>query len=151
MFSKKIQLLKTFFPQIEDSRNKKYWDWKLPISKFLITGKKQKKQILNELFKGLLFLQNNKKENIFLKIIVIFYLNDTFSSEITVFFDEEYYNNFFIRNDENQKWIILPKSRSLLKEWRINCNLNEIGFLEEINDEDYSSKDELWMYGDVEI
>ena len=86
---------------------------------------------------------------IFLKVLLIISLPDIFYSELTVFFDEEYYNDFFKRNNEQQKWTRLPKNRSLLCEWDIQSNLPELGFLEEIIDEGFSSKGELWFYGDI--
>ena len=76
--------------------------------------------------------------------------NEISNSRIIFFYDEEYYNNFWKRNDSYQTWEKIDSKNSLKQKLNIQTNLKEIGFKETINDEDFKYETELWVYGDIE-
>lgn len=73
------------------------------------------------------------------------------SSQIIIFYDKEYYDTFWDRNDNDQKWTVINNSKlSLAKERGIATDLTEIGYTETLMDEDgYYKNTELWFYGDL--
>lgn len=75
-----------------------------------------------------------------------------FNSEITVFKDRDYYEQFFIHDSKyfNPK-VIKDKNRSILKEFNIqlpsNIILEKRGYIETCDDEDEKYQDEMWAIG----
>ena len=90
--------------------------------------------------------QNNNK---YCKIVGIIVTNEISDSRIIFFYNEEYYNNFWKRNNSYQIWSKLDLESSLKQKLNIQTSLKEIGFKEIINDEDFRYETELWVYGDI--
>ena len=75
---------------------------------------------------------------------------DLWKSQIIIFYDEEYYNSFWSRTSGEQIWNPIENpEKSFLQERQIELSLKEKGYLEIINDIDYSYRTTLWFYGDV--
>lgn len=74
------------------------------------------------------------------RIVAIISLPNLWDSQITVFFDSNYFDTFFDRKSDYQKWISLSSTRNIQKEWGLNIPNNFLlkGYLEKINDEDYN-------------
>ena len=68
-------------------------------------------------------------------------------SQIIIFYDEKYYYSFWDRKGPYQIWTPMDDKRSFAKE-RIVTDLPEIGYIEELNDEDYYAKSYIWFYGE---
>ncbi|WP_442870357.1 DUF3916 domain-containing protein [Anaerocolumna sp. AGMB13025] len=69
-----------------------------------------------------------------------------------MFFGDEYFENFFNRDDDYQKWSLIDNNRSLIKVYDL-CIPNdfiESGYIEEIVDDDFKSKSEIWFIGELE-
>lgn len=93
-------------------------------------------------------LKEKPKDIPFCKITALFTVPELWGSEIIVFFDKEYYDSFFLRNDEYQTWLPI-KHRSFLKEHNLLNSYKEIGFTQIIKDEGTRFENELWFYGDI--
>jgi len=85
------------------------------------------------------------------RVVVAVSLPNLFDSQIIVFFGSKYFDTFFDRNTETQRWTQFPQNRSLVREWSIITpeGFSEHGFLEEIDEEDYNHKGELWFIGQL--
>jgi hypothetical protein len=85
------------------------------------------------------------------RVVVAINLPELWSSQIIVFFGSKYFDAFFNRNTEAQRWTKLPQNRSLVREWSIIPpeGFSEHGFLEEIDEEGYNHKGELWFIGQL--
>lgn len=68
------------------------------------------------------------------------------------FFGDNYYESFFERNTEYQKWILLSENRRIEREWGLDIpkNMKVKGYREEIIDEDDIFIDELWFIGELD-
>lgn len=74
------------------------------------------------------------------------------NSQIIVFSGDSYFEGFFERNDQYQKWIPISKDRNFESEWGIHIpeNLNVKGFNEVITDEDGEiHSGEIWFIGEL--
>lgn len=74
-------------------------------------------------------------------------------SQIIVFFEDDYYKNFFKRNTEYQRWILLSENRNIEREWGLSIpeNMKVKGYSEKVIDEDYTYNGELWFIGEFEL
>lgn len=70
------------------------------------------------------------------------------SSQIIIFYDEHYYNTFFDRKGDYQVWIPV-ENYSFVGSRGIDTDLNEKGYLEILHEDDYTSKCEIWFYGEI--
>lgn len=95
-----------------------------------------------------LFIQQKPKGAEFYMVVSVLDIKNLWSSQIIIFYDELYYNNFWNRNDEYQKWIPL-KNRSFKREKALKTDMKESGFKEIIVDEDTTYITELWFYGEI--
>ena len=78
--------------------------------------------------------------------ICIPYVRD---SQIIIFYNQKYYETFWNRHGDYQKWFKISDGRSLMKERNIVTDLKEYGFKEILTDEDYTSVSQIWFYGEV--
>lgn len=89
------------------------------------------------------------KELPFCKVVACIDENYLWESQIIIFYDEEYYNNFWKRNTPDQTWIPISVPKSFSSERKIVTSLNEKGYFEKINDGETLITSVLWFYGDV--
>lgn len=84
-------------------------------------------------------------------VVTTISLPELWGSQIIVFFGDNYFNTFFDRNSECQRWIPLPSYRNICKEWglRIPNGFEVKGYREEIHDEDYERIGEIWFIGEL--
>ena len=92
-----------------------------------------------------------KPESIsFCKVVSVIDEFDLWNSQIIIFYDENYYDSFWIRNSIEQTWTsIVEQGLSFIKERHIESNLKEKGYFETITDTDFTRKTTLWFYGDI--
>ena len=69
----------------------------------------------------------------------------------STFYNDDYFHNFFNRNNEFQKWISLSNKIDFWKTWGISiCPTAQIlHFQEVIYDEDAIDKKEIWFIGEL--
>lgn len=92
---------------------------------------------------------NNKDNKRFCRIVGMIETKEISNSRIILFYDEEYYNNFWKREDSYQIWKRLDSKKSLKQRLNIQTNLKEIGFKETLNDDEFKYETELWFYGEL--
>jgi hypothetical protein len=152
---KTITKLTSSFPEIDSYHG--YWHMHLPVSQIFIDSIKTPTSIrrlcIQTLIDRISYLIDIKNQlGISAHVVACISLPNLWNSQITVFFDEQYFSSFFERNNEYQKWIQLPKNRNLEREWSlvIPNNMNIRGFNEILTDDDYNSTTELWFVGNLD-
>lgn len=70
------------------------------------------------------------------------------NSQITIFYDEDYYNTFFHRKGPYQTWTAI-ENKSFAKERGIDTPLAERGYIEILSDEEGVYRSEIWFYGEI--
>ncbi len=86
------------------------------------------------------------------RVVVAVELPDLWGSQIIVFKGDFYFKNFFDRNDEYQKWLLLTDDRDIQSEWGLTVTSDGqiSGFKEVIADEDgYHYEGEIWFIGEL--
>ncbi|MFR6100140.1 DUF3916 domain-containing protein [Longibaculum muris] len=94
------------------------------------------------------FIEEKPQDLKFCKIVALLSIPNLWSSEIIIFFDKSYYESFFERHDDYQKWILIEND-SFAKRQSLNIDLCEMGIRQFINDEGDIFTNELWFYGEV--
>ena len=86
----------------------------------------------------------------FCKVITMINESNLWNSQIIIFYDKDYYEGFWVRNTEEQKWTLInDNSKSFIKKHNIQTELSEIGYKEIISDDDFFEISNLWFYGDI--
>lgn len=86
----------------------------------------------------------------FCKVVAVIDELDFWNSQIIIFYDESYYNSFWLRDSTEQTWNpIVKKSMSFIQKRQIKSNLKEKGYYETITDLNSINKTILWFYGDI--
>jgi hypothetical protein len=152
---KRINALTTNFPV--DFQEESYWHVHLPAAQGFIDGNRTpgyvRRQVIQALVDSTKHLYDIKPRNIeFCKVVLVTEFDSIFDSQIIVFFSEDYYNNFFIRDSENQKWTLLQEECERISQWiiKIPDDFCIKGYLEEIIDEDYHYLGKLWFIGELD-
>ena len=84
----------------------------------------------------------------FCKVVAAITYPDVRRSQIIIFYDEENYNSFWNRKGPYQIWTLVDDKSSFARERGIVTELPEIGYIEELNDDDYYVKSYIWFYGE---
>lgn len=133
-----------------------YWDYKIPVHQGAVDGPRAshafRQTCVEMLLLGCTILRTRKPTSAsFVRVVAVVTLPELFASNLTVFFDESYHQEFFLRSRSWQTWTPLPPGRSLLREWAIpkHFTLPERGYRETIDGDDYHHEGEIWFYGDV--
>lgn len=98
--------------------------------------------------KGLQIYNNKPDDLTFCKVVVLVEEPFFWGSQIIIFYDKYYYDNFFDRKGSYQIWTPIEKGLSFLSQRNIDCPLKEKGYEEVIYDEEIV-RSKLWFYGDV--
>lgn len=85
------------------------------------------------------------------RVVVVISLPEMWSSELIVFFDGEYFANFFRRTDSYQQWKRLRPDIRLTRRWnlRVPDNFLEATFYEKILDDGYRYSGIIWAIGEL--
>lgn len=133
-----------------------YWHMHLPVAQAFINSNKTPTYVRKECMQSLLNRAKHLSEiksNLDVKnrVTVCISLPNIWDSQIIVFIDENYYNDFFYRNNDFQKWTPLSENRSLSKVRNLMVpeGFQEKGYIEEIFDEDFNVVSELWFFGEL--
>ncbi|MBH0166796.1 DUF3916 domain-containing protein [Fictibacillus sp. 7GRE50] len=152
---KQIENSMKIMPDLNES-SLGYWHEHLPFNQEYVDSKKTPNSIRRGIMQTLIDQVNHlisikKEEQIDFRIYTVISLPSLFDSQIAVLPDKSWFEGFFERNSEEQKWIPLDKDRDLLKEWRLKApsNLEVKGYKEIISDEDYYLEGEVWIIGEL--
>ena len=86
----------------------------------------------------------------FCKVVAVINERNLWDSQIIIFYDENYYDSFWLRDSLEQTWIpVVKKDESFIKERHIESSLREKGYYETIADLDLTRKTTLWFYGEL--
>lgn len=153
----KLAALLNRIDQFEPFRNadRKYERFLVPCSSGFINSKKINPKIKTAFFRKWIettekFILKKPGGLEFCKIVCVINVPNLWSSQIIIFYDRDYFNEFWNRKSPEQIWIrIADKKMSLMHELGIDTSMKEIGYREEISDGDYDSKSILWFYGEL--
>ncbi len=148
---------KDYFPT--EYSEEKYCNWKIPVLDRMVnrptTTKELQAHCANALFKAASYIEDAKPEALkTAKVSVLLTHPDMFSSEICVFFDEQYFEWFFDRHGEEHKLKKLS-SGSLAKELNliIPQGFSEVGYQSTMKNEydgEVSIHEEnWWLYSKI--
>jgi hypothetical protein len=139
-----------YFP--EEYSTEKYMNYKIPVLDRLVntptTTKNIQAHCLKAILKATAYIEKAKPKKLNNSIVtVLVTYPDMFSSEICIFFNEEYFRTFFERNNETEKLIQLSgKSLAQDLEVDIPANFKEIGFQFTVKDDSDIFNEEWWSY-----
>lgn len=132
--------------------NKEYEHFHVPGTMFIEhnkTSAKIKKSFYKEWIRTAESFINQKPEIVpFCKVVALLSTPHLWSSEIIIFYDENYYTSFWERNTDYQKWTPI-RGYSFADIHNLNTDLYELGIHEIIQDNHIIFEEELWFYGDV--
>ncbi len=143
------------FPNLLDAS---YWHFHMPCSNLLLNSPKSPSYVktgcVNTIInrtKHLMSIKPQQMEDT--KVVAVIDIHNLWDSQIVIFNDEKYYNDFFNRNDEYQKWILLKKEsvKTFISKWNIAADINVQGYEEIIIDEDFKHKREIWCVGELKL
>lgn len=134
-----------------------YWHMHLPVAQDFIssnkTPNKVKRLCIQTLLDRAYHLIRIKPNDIEkYRVVVAIDLPGLWGSQIILFKGDSYFNNFFNRNDEYQKWIHLSDERNIQTEWGLSVpiDMQILGFKELMTDEDgYSYEGKIWFIGEL--
>ena len=144
-----------FFPEEED----RYWHLHLPCRSNLIDSIKTpfslRRSIIQLLIDRTNHLINSRSEELelgYAHVLLALNFPNLWNSQIIVFYDQEYFRNFFDRNSPSQLWTKLPSTRDIIREWKLNLppSLDVVGYKEDISDEEFEYSGELWFIGELD-
>ena len=126
---------------------------------FWISSPKNSSRIQTEFIKKWIdktkeIIDSKPENDKFCKVVASIVYPDFWSSQITIFYDEEYYNTFFDRKGPYQTWTKI-EGISFVKNRHINMSLKEQGYNEVIDnktvceDEDEIYRNQIWFYGEL--
>jgi len=133
-----------------------YWHLHLPFTQSYIYSSKLpnkfRREIMQILIDRVSYLKSIKsKGQAEYRIYALVSLPNLFDSQLVVYPHNSWFEGFFERDSEEQKWLPLDKSRNLIQEWELNCpsDIQIKGFKEIISEEDYYSEGENWFIGEL--
>lgn len=150
-----IELNTVHFP--DNLENKPYCYIHIPRTEEFMNGEKTPNYILKQITQALVDCTNHlydikPKELPFCKVLLVVDFNDILDSQIVIFFDEDYYKSFFIRESDSQRWSILQNECQTINLWSIHIpeHFSVRGYAEQMIDGDYIYNGELWFIGELE-
>lgn len=132
-----------------------YWHMHLPVHQGFIssdqTPRKVKQLCIQTLIDSVAYLKElepHDQEDYHVVASIDF--PSLWNSQIIVFEGDDHFEDFFIRDEDYQKWIPLPDTRNIQSEWKlaVPAGLSIFGFKEIIDDEDGYYESEIWFIGD---
>ena len=141
------------FPQ--PHHNNDFWHLHLPVAQNFIdaaaTPSGVRRLCAQTLIDRAFYLASLAPTELETRVAVAICLPELWNSQIIVFFGAEYYDSFFKRDSEAQKWTTLEGNRSLAREWglRVPDDFSERGYKEELRDGDFTLDGEIWFIGQL--
>lgn len=94
------------------------------------------------------FIMQKPKDISFCKVVAVISDPNYYSSQIIIFYSEEYYNSFWDRNGPYQFWTPIQSEYSFCRRRNIKTFFAEKGYHERLVDEEMYETD-LWYYGEL--
>ncbi len=95
---------------------------------------------------------DNKPQDRFIKVVASLDMNNLWFSQINIFYDEEYYEEFFLRNTHPEDYIRITY-KNLNKQRNLKTTLTQLGVKENYSYEDegelIKATNEYWHYGEL--
>lgn len=136
--------------------NDEYWYMSLPVSQAFIDSRKTPKKVKRLCMQALLNQANHlmkmkPNDTNTYRVVVLISRESLWSSQIIVFKNDDYFHNFFNRNSEFEKWILLSNEIDFWETWGISiCHtLQTLHFQEIIHDENECYEKEIWFIGEL--
>ncbi|KAA6478190.1 DUF3916 domain-containing protein [Bacillus cereus] len=151
---KRIEEHTKTFPSI--FYNDEYWNMLLPVSQTFIDSRKTPRKVKRLCIQTLLNQANHlinmkPSDTHTYRVVVLISINNLWGSQIIIFKNEDYFHNFFNRNSEFQKWILLSNEIDFWEKLEITvCHSFEtLRFQEIIYDEDECYEKEILFIGEL--
>lgn len=151
-----IALIEYHTREFPDDFYKHYWHMHLPIAQHFIDSEKTpagiKRLCMQALIDRAAHLIDIKPVNQqHHRVVTSISLPGLWDSQMIVFEGDHYFNRFFKRDDEYQKWIPLSEQKNIAAEGGLSIpgNMHVLGFREEIVDEDETYEGEVWFIGEL--
>lgn len=150
--------LKSMFRKIDqfvpfENTDADYEVFKVPSDMFIehnCTSGKIKTQFCRKWLETTEQFISQKPANItFCKVVALLSIPNLWCSQITIFYDEKYWSEFWSRAGPYQYWTQIPNNISFIQKRNIKTSLTERGYYEKLVDEDYIYNGELWYYGEL--
>ncbi|MEW4151596.1 DUF3916 domain-containing protein [Bacillus thuringiensis] len=136
--------------------NDEYWNMLLPISQAFIASCKTPRKVKRLCIQTLLNQANHlitmkPSDTHTYRVVVLISINNLWDSQIIIFKNEDYFHNFFNRNSEFQKWILLSNEIDFGETWEISVyhSFQTLRFQEIIYDEDECYEKEILFIGEL--
>lgn len=136
--------------------NGRYEHFLVPSSGFInnprTRGKLKTEFIVAWLAKTTSFIRMKPKELSFCRIVALIKVPNYWKSQIIIFYDKEYYGNFWNRHSREQTWVPMNEHHSLIKSRNVKTDLKEKCYLELLADdcnEKIIHKSLLWFYEEL--
>lgn len=137
-----------------------FWHEHLPVAQAFIDSKNTpncvRRLCMQTMIDRAIFLAQNKPKHLtHSRVCCLIGLPDLFSSQLTIFFSENYFQNFFNRQGPWQKWTPI-QDKKLTKTYNlmVPSNFQVRGFREEVFDDDDPNTlvhtEEVWFIGEWE-
>ncbi len=146
-----LKYIDEFIP-FEDTQ-KQYEHFHVPCRSDFLNSRKTSSKIRTAFVKKWVetvekFISEKPKDIPFCKVVGLVSEEDLWESQIIIFYDDYYYNNFWNRNWGYQTWTQINNRRSLKEIYRLGTSLNELCYEEKLVDEDDSTifYTTMWFY-----
>ena len=137
-------------------KDKEFWHLHLPVPESFIDSPRTpfsiRKLCVQTLIDRVSYLINLKPEDFKdCRVAASLSLPRLWDSQIILFIDRNYFNSFFNRDNEYQKWEII-QDKNLLSSWRLNIpeKLKIKHYQEDLFDEDYHFTNQLVFIGELD-
>jgi len=145
---------KGYFPETDNET--KYIHWKVPVLDRMVEGRAAtpnlKSKCVQELINAATHLMAAKPKESTARVTVLLTWPDTFSSEICIFVNEEYFQQFFNRNDDDQVWKLQNGTENLEGKFILNIpgTMEIKEYTTQLFDEGVEYPGFLWVMGELE-
>ncbi|KOS26476.1 group-specific protein [Bacillus anthracis] len=136
--------------------NDEYWYMPLPVSQDFIESHKTPRKVKRLSIQTLIDRVNHlikiqPSDTHTYRVVALISIENLWRSQIIVFKNDDYFHNFFNRNNEFQKWILLSNEIDFWETWGISIfpTPQLLRFQEVIYDEDTIDEKEIWFIGEL--
>lgn len=136
--------------------NDEYWYMPLPVSQDFIESHKTPRKVKRLCIQTLIDRVNHlikiqPSDTHTYRVVALISIENLWRSQIIVFKNDDYFHNFFNRNNEFQKWILLSNEIDFWETWGISIfpTPQLLRFQEVIYDEDTIDEKEIWFIGEL--
>ncbi|HIE8452109.1 DUF3916 domain-containing protein [Bacillus cereus] len=136
--------------------NDEYWYMPLPVSQDFIESHKTPRKVKRLCIQTLIDRVNHlikikPSDTHTYRVVALISIENLWRSQIIVFKNDDYFHNFFNRNNEFQKWILLSNEIDFWETWGISIfpTPQMLRFQEVIYDEDTIDEKEIWFIGEL--